>query len=146
MTPGSKVLYHDVRRLDKPPGGVAGVLLRQVDDNAALTAIPDGVRGRLKSGSAGRIDPDDVRSLVGEQHRRQRPRDVLTEIDDSDTVENAGHGHVLLQQKQLSTKTRIDEIALAVAGQLTTSVHLATQYSNYPFATELFPDQPCSRS
>src|SRR5206468_3968625 len=63
----------------------------EVEHDAALVAMPGGVRRRVRSWTAGGIDADHVCALVREQHGRQRPRDVLPEVDHPDAVEYAGH-------------------------------------------------------
>jgi hypothetical protein len=45
---------------------------------------------RAESG-AGPFDPDHVGAVVGEQHRRERPRPDPAELDNADAGERAGH-------------------------------------------------------
>ena len=39
-----------------------------------------------------RLDLDDLRALVGEQHRPVGPENDVGEIDDADAAQSAGHG------------------------------------------------------
>jgi hypothetical protein len=88
---GTEVLDDHVGRLDQPPRRLAALVLLQVEHDAALAAVPDGVCRRLHARPARRVDADHVGALVGEQHRRQRPRDVLAEIDHPYAVERTRH-------------------------------------------------------
>jgi hypothetical protein len=88
---GAEVLDHDVRGLDQAAGGGAVGVLRQVEDDAALAAVPGSVRRALQARAAGRVDADHVRALIGEHHRRQRPGDVLAEVDHAGPAQRTWH-------------------------------------------------------
>ena len=68
MTPGRKFSTTTSAAVDQAPGDreVGGVL--EVEDDAALAALEDGVGVRAPARAAGRVDADDVGALVGEHH------------------------------------------------------------------------------
>ena len=97
---GTEVLDHDVRAGNQPAsdGQVGGLL--EIEDDAALVAIPGDVRRAVVEGSARGIDPDDVRALVGEQHAHTMgPSDVLPEVDHADAIQGAGHSTISSRQR-----------------------------------------------
>src|SRR5258705_1898614 len=61
----------------------------QVEDDMLLAAVERRISGRRKARPARRIDVKDLGALIAQQHRGQRPRDPLTEVDDPDPVERA---------------------------------------------------------
>jgi len=73
------------RRLPLAFGGV------EVEDEAALAAVPDAVGPRLPQGrSARRLDEHDLGAVVGQQHRGDRPRHAARQIEDAQTGQRAG--------------------------------------------------------
>ena len=76
----TEVLDHDVRRSDERlrPGAVP--LVVEIEGQVAPSAQQDRVDRRIPSGSARRVDPHDVGSLVGEQHPEERTGEVLAEV------------------------------------------------------------------
>ena len=90
-----EVLQDDVGGAGQPPGqGQAGRVL-EVDDDGPLAAVPGGVGRGVPPRAAGRVDADDLRALVGQQHPGQRAGDVLAEVDNAD----AGQGASLLSSQ-----------------------------------------------
>ena len=61
----------------------------QIELHAALAPLEHRVRRVVPPRSAGRIDVNDFSTCVSEQHREQRPGDVVTEVDDLQPVERA---------------------------------------------------------
>ena len=86
-----KILDDDVGGLDQAACRRAAGLVLQVERDAALVAVPRRVAGRIPARPTRRVDLDDVRTLVGEEHAGQRPGDVVPEVDDPDAVECACH-------------------------------------------------------
>ena len=78
-----EVLDHHVGGGDQAPGGGAPGLALQVQLQPCLAAVVHRIRGVAGIGapSAGPVDLDYLRALVGQQHAGQRPRDVVAEID-----------------------------------------------------------------
>ena len=68
----------------------------QVQDRPALAPVEERVRDTGHARAAGRVDVDDVGTLVGEQHGRQRPGHVLAEVDDPQACQRTRHADVLL--------------------------------------------------
>ena len=64
----------------------------EVERDASLAAPQEGVGVRLPTRSHRRIDVNHVGALVGQHDRRERPGDVLAEVDDSDPIHRARHG------------------------------------------------------
>ena len=54
-----------------------------------LAAVERRIGGRCEARPARRVDVKDLGALIAEQHRGQRPRHPLTEVDDPDPVERA---------------------------------------------------------
>ena len=88
---GAEVLDEHVGLADEATGDLEVVRLLEVEDDAALAALEDGVGLVAPARSAGRVDADDLGALVGEHHRRQRPGEVLPEVEHADTIENSCH-------------------------------------------------------
>jgi hypothetical protein len=88
---GAEVLEDDIGALDQALGNleIAGRL--EVEGDAALSPLIEGIGGVLPAGSARRVDVNDVGALVGEHDARERSGDVLAEVDDANTGEWACH-------------------------------------------------------
>ena len=96
---GPEVLDHDVGG-----GGEAAcrgqfTRLLQVQDHPALAPVEERVRGACAARAAGRVDVDDVRPLVGEQHGGQRAGHVLPEVDDPQAGQRAGQSVDLVDDR-----------------------------------------------
>lgn len=94
---GPEVLHDDVRSGDQPQGRVPVALLLEVEDHRALPAV-EGEDDALAVGAdAARLVPvrwldlDDLGAEIAEQLGRRGRRDVVTELDDSDSREWCGH-------------------------------------------------------
>ena len=88
---GPEVLDHHVGAVDQALRDleVAGRL--EVEGDASLAALEEGVGRMLPARAARRVDVDDVGALVGEHDAGQRAGDVLAEIDNADTGEWTCH-------------------------------------------------------
>ena len=54
-----------------------------------LAAVEVALAGDRQARPARRVDVKDLGALIAQQHRGQRPRDPLAEVDDPDPVERA---------------------------------------------------------
>ena len=79
-----EVLQDDVGGAGQPPGQGQAARVLEVDDDGPLAAVPGGVGRGVPPGAAGRVDADDLRALVGQQHPGQRAGHVLAEVDNAD--------------------------------------------------------------
>ena len=98
------VLDHGVGAVAQPHHQLAAFGLLQVDGDRLLVAVDRGEvaaeRPQLVVGMVGpddarvvaveRLDLDDLRALVGQQHGAERAGQHLREIDDADAIESAG--------------------------------------------------------
>ena len=87
------VLDQHVRPERERPRVRAPSRVVEVEDDAALAAIPHDPRRQLAVRvAAGRLDLDDVRSVVGEQHRREAAGHALREINHAEVLQDGRHG------------------------------------------------------
>ena len=89
--PRPEVLHNNVRALDQRLGRRQVLRLLQVQNGAALAPVPGGVGGRLPPGPTRRVDPYHAGALIGQQHPGQRTGNILSKVDNADTVERARH-------------------------------------------------------
>ena len=70
---GPEVFDHDIGAVDQAPRDLEIGLRLEVERDAALVAVPRGVRRRIETRAARRIDADHVGAEIAEQHRRHGP-------------------------------------------------------------------------
>src|SRR5262249_12836928 len=98
---GAKILREDVGARDQPHRSVEPGRRLQIEDYRALVAIVVEKRCRKPAAEVGagasmvaafrRLHLDDVGTLVGKDHRRERPGDIRRKIDDAIPVQRTRH-------------------------------------------------------
>ena len=86
---GSETRHDDVRAKGESADGstIPGVL--EVEDDAAFRAVPHhGARHGACRVAAPRLDLDDARALVGEEHRRDGPCYAIGEVEHLNAGQN----------------------------------------------------------
>lgn len=86
---GPEALDTDVRSADQPLRDAAVVLPLQVEHDAALAPLEDGVRRVPPARAARRVDAHHVCAQVAEQHRRRRLGQIVAQVDDPEAGELA---------------------------------------------------------
>jgi hypothetical protein len=77
----AKVLDHHVGRRDQALGDLVVFAMLEVEHDALLAAIEDGIGRGAPARPAGRVDANDLGPLIGQNHADRRSGDVLAEID-----------------------------------------------------------------
>ena len=85
--PRSEVLDHHIRRIDQPPRSLHAPRVLQIQHDASLAAVPRRVRGRIPHRPPRRVHLDHLGALIGQQHPRHWPGNVLPEIDHSHAIQ-----------------------------------------------------------
>ena len=84
-----EVLHDHIGRCDQFLRRAPSISGLQIQGDSPLAPVPDRVRRRVPHRTRRWIYANHVGTVVGEHHRRQRTRHVLTEIDDTKPVERA---------------------------------------------------------
>ena len=92
----SHVLQYHVGLIHQLPENIQAFFGLQVEQDAAFASMPGGVGGGVPARAAGRIHVDHIRAMVREEHRSERPRNVLSEVDYADAIEGACHRSLLI--------------------------------------------------
>src|SRR5260370_36306088 len=129
---GTKVLDKDIGASGKLQQGLAAALRFQVENDRALVAVVVEERGRKSAPAVGaaarrvaairRLHLDHIGALVGEDHRRERPRHIRGQIDDSIAMQWTRHAITLLEITVTppfpgTTGLKINETAAALPGR-----------------------------
>ena len=67
----------------------------QIEGDAALAPVPGRVGWCVHGRTLRALDANNIGTLVRQQHPQQWPGDILTKIDDANTLKNTGHGFPL---------------------------------------------------
>ena len=88
---GAEPLDQDVGPLNQRTRYAEVTRRLQVERDVALAPLERGVRRMVPPRTSGRVDPDHIGAVVAEDHRHERGREALAEVDDADASECAGH-------------------------------------------------------
>ena len=98
---GAEILHNDIGAGGELQQGLTAARRLQVEHDRALVTVvvekrggepcPPVTAGARRVTAVGRFDLDHVGPLIGEDHRRQRPRHIRGQVDDSVTVQWTRH-------------------------------------------------------
>jgi hypothetical protein len=91
----TKSFDHDVCAFDEPLCDLQVGLDFQIEFNAALASLQDGIGLILPASAARWVDPNDVCALIGEEHRSHGAGQVLAEVDNSYSFKRSWHDSTL---------------------------------------------------